>query len=369
VHSFRGAVKYFPRVPRISFGRTWFDDDRSIDRSINRPRHCPLQQTTMDAFNGPYGIKKWSYIPTCSILVPPDTTVRLADGRIARIIASQETMDETAAGGVLNGVPPVQIQNFPTLSETQASFSIRHSAALSQELMWVPEIVFSSGPEDTAIVEAAAIVDIVFVFHVDTVMTEYPSMHFRGMRNVYLIRFYKSGEPLVEGDWTSFPYDSAAFHLIFPTFSLTKSIWNSLNVVNQGRHKILGRQTQNQRPRSKGRNQPVRISQETWDFGKRNSPGVEVNESVRKSVKRLCQSGLKISAGRVEQKQESLRFETVRHCTYLIGLLGETAIADVRKRRPKIGTSNCLHVGDVVNCILFSPEIEVPYKRYSSKMV
>jgi hypothetical protein len=57
----------------------------------------------------------------------------------------------------------------------------------------------------------------------------------------------------------------------------------------------------------------------------------------RSTVKRSVRSGLVLITERDSRPSQLYRFETRQDIQLLVKILGETAVADVRKRKPKLG--------------------------------
>lgn len=90
---------------------------------------------------------------------------------------------------------------------------------------------------------------------------------------------------------------------------------------------------------------------------------MEAVVTTRSQAKRSFLSGLEVTSKRVKKSGTLLRFQTHADIYRLILLLGDTAIADVRQRRPKLGYSHALQRHDAINTIVGSPDDNQPFRR------
>jgi hypothetical protein len=104
-----------------------------------------------------------------------------------------------------------------------------------------------------------------------------------------------------------------------------------------------------------------------WEYILRYVDGV-LHEPYIRMIKRVwCKmtAGITLHSYRDEEEQTFIHFETVQDLHHLCGLLGESSLTGVRKRRPAVsGNVNCdtLAVNDILNVIEGSTKREDPFR-------
>jgi hypothetical protein len=115
----------------------------------------------------------------------------------------------------------------------------------------------------------------------------------------------------------------------------------------------------------------VRLSAEAWCYlQSKIGDSIPIRERCRNTVKRAVGSGLVLSTQRDSRPSQLYRFETMNDMQVLVQILGETAIADVRKRKPRLGKELVLRSLDTINvvpCSFEEHEREAPFSRYSEE--
>jgi hypothetical protein len=110
------------------------------------------------------------------------------------------------------------------------------------------------------------------------------------------------------------------------------------------------------------------VGREAWRF-----LILKVGKAVRfpltrlsRSTKRLLSPGMVLSSTPIVYDSVMVRFET-EHELSMLSVLGELVTVEVRKRRPKHGVEELLHVNDAINVVAGSLEREEPFRHRTNK--
>ena len=262
----------------------------------------------------------------------PGTFVRTSEGRVGEVLPP------------INGQPDdeIRICLFRPFSVAKEDFQSPQQplGVIRPEYRGVKELVASSGEVFSVVYTT---VEVVFIFHLEELEDVWPHICVKGMSHIYLYRFNELGQIA--------PRPQIKLH------SKSHIIWACLVAIQESLRKILGRISQYQGTVAKGKQQ-IRITIFTWEFIKAFAKNCcQGNGKVRKSIKRKITAGLEVQSCRKSRTTELIRFETTADLLVFIALFGETAIADVRKKRPRLreGPSKLVQY-DVVNVVVGSED-------------
>jgi hypothetical protein len=132
--------------------------------------------------------------------------------------------------------------------------------------------------------------------------------------------------------------------------------------------KLLGRYSQQQGINSKSHCRLSNFSAETWCFLQKQfcdlfpeCGGDEYGLSKRVRVHRVTESGLVVKAARVVSNCTIMRFETLVQLRRFCLVFGESVIAGLRCRLPKVASPKILHQNDIINVVCGSLGKEEPF--------
>jgi hypothetical protein len=226
---------------------------------------------------------------------------------------------------------------------------VQRSKIHSRNLRDIPELVISSETCEFASDD----VTLVFVFHYEQLDDKLvTTSYIQGMVNVYLLRYDVSGDDVPQSEFFSFPSQQISFCGV----CIASSVWKSLVSIQEELHRLMGRVSERQGIFCVARGVVRGLPLYSWRYIRNVASGIEVISTTRSQSKRIFHSGLELTSKRVKKSCVLIRFETHSDIYCLIHLLGDTAIADVRKRRPKLGTSHALQRDDAINTIVGLPD-------------
>jgi hypothetical protein len=289
------------------------------------------------------------YIAKAKGLFSPGSFVELASGRVALLMKTEGLGNSGLPHSDLpHNLRPKRVKVALLHPFAIRQFSIDRSPCLSPDCRYVPELFISN---DEVVVSTQEIERICFVFH--------PSMPclklvcIQGMSAVFICRYNQSGEAIAMDSWRRFPSDYKEYIKYFPT-CVPSTVWKAVSATQHVFRKLLGRVSENQGLYPKGRFN-VRLSAEAWQYmiGKIED-SIPIRKAHRSTVKRSVRSGLVLTTERDSRSSVVYRFETRQDIQLLVKILGETAIADVRKRKPKLGMQLVLRGNDTINVVACS---------------
>ena len=225
---------------------------------------------------------------------------------------------------------------------------------IDDTIKYIEEIVQTC---EVLFVSPNAISDIVFVFP----PKELQGRAYQGMRNLYLCRSREDNSDI--GVFHSFPTHDPRYRY---ATCYAYRIWLALGRLRKELRKVLNRRTEKQ-----GSYQSVPsgicLMRDEWEYILRYVDGV-LHEPYIRTIKRVrCEmtAGITLHSYRDEEEQTFIRFETVQDLHHLCGLLGESSLTGVRKRRPAVSgnvTRDTLAVNDILNVIEGSTKREDPFR-------
>lgn len=227
---------------------------------------------------------------------------------------------------------------------------VNRTALDTRSLRDIPELVVSSETSEFASDD----VTLAFVFHYEQLDEQLA--YIQGMQNVYLVRFDRNGEDVPHSDFFSFP----SLQTTFQGVCLASSVWRSLVAIQEETHRLMGRVSERQGLFCEARGTVQGLPLPSWRYIQRIASGKEFVTTSRSQSKRIFLSDLEVASKRVKKACTLMRFKSHSDIYCLIRLLGDTAIADVRKRRPKLGTSHDLEQNDAINTIVGAPDNQPP---------
>jgi hypothetical protein len=310
------------------------------------------------------------FIPKAKGRFSPGTFVELATGTVAMILQTSGQEHSESAPLPPNDLPDslrprrVRVALLHPFADRRDGFTISRWPCLARDSRHVPELVTTALE---SVVSTQDIIRICFVFHPS--MPGLKLVCIQGMSAVYVCRYDNTGAEIDLQSWRPFPSAYEDYNVYFST-CVPSTVWRSLSATQQAFRKLLGRVSENQGLYPKGRSS-VRLSAEAWCYlQSKIGDSIPIRERCRNTVKRAVGSGLVLSTQRDSRPSQLYRFETMNDMQVLVQILGETAIADVRKRKPRLGKELVLRSLDTINvvpCSFEEHEREAPFSRYSEE--
>jgi hypothetical protein len=283
----------------------------------------------------------------------PGTYVRLSSGAIARFHCAPRYLGENV----------VQIEELRPFKEAEAGFDIKRHPLDDPNLLKMTELVPSGVLK---IHEVKHFIEVVFVFNLGSLKSQFPHVPIMGMRNAYICRYDASGLRLEAVAHNTFPSDDVRYKLCNIVCE-NRLIWTSIVAIQGEMRRLLGRISEKQGifSRSKGR---IRISPPAWFYIIRQLSGKVVTKNGnRSSYKRFLGNGLLLSSVKLCSETKLLRFETTEEIEVFTSIFGRMSVVDVRKRRPRKDQTQEIASHDSINVIVGSEEKEDPYVHYTTK--
>jgi hypothetical protein len=290
-------------------------------------------------------------IPSLQGYYYPGTSVMLQSGLIVYLKCNRNALGTT-----------VEVEPMKRFSEAQASFKIVRQPITEPNLVGLNELVTTGKSVSISVDD---IQELVFIFHAEKLIEDFPQAFLHGMENVFVCRYDHQGNTHDTERWATFPSDMEVYKANnIPCQN--SDIWRSLIDIQYEMHKILGRVSEKQGLFSRNRSN-LRLSLTSWYYIRRVCNRVPCHEGIRKSRKRLLSHGLQLSSVQKKASTSLIRFETEADIKKLVSLFGTTVVADVRKRRPRIGVTEGIDTNDAINVIVGESDRETPYVRLTSR--
>ena len=188
----------------------------------------------------------------------------------------------------------------------------------------------------------------------------------QGMANLFLLEYDDTGKSIVRG---CHPFCSGyTFFSRHLSDCYQERVWNGLQIIRAEISRHLGRYSEKQGLFARVSSNIV-VGREAWRF-----LILKVGMAVRfpvtrlaRSTKRLLQPGMVLASTPIVYDSVMVRFETEHELSMLSSVLGELVTVEVRKRRPKYGVEESLHVNDAINVVAGSLEREEPFRHRTNK--
>jgi hypothetical protein len=188
----------------------------------------------------------------------------------------------------------------------------------------------------------------------------------QGMANLFLLDYDDTGKYVVRG---CRPFCSGC---TFCSRNLSdcyqERVWNGLQTMRAEISRHLGRCSEKQGLFARVSSNIV-VGREAWRF-----LILKVGKAVRfpltrssRSTKRLLSPGMVLSSTPIVYDSVMVKFETEHELSMLSSVLGELVTVEARKRRPKHGVDESLHVNDAINVVAGSLEREEPFRHRTNK--
>jgi hypothetical protein len=293
------------------------------------------------------------YIPSVLGYYYPGTFVRLSRGLIGLFVCALPEVGSTT----------IQVEVLRPFDEAEYLFKIARNPIDDPNLVDVQEVVRSGVHKN---VDVGEVEDIVFVFHLMKVTRDFPHVFIQGMQNVYLCRFNSEGHHVDPEHVASFPSEDARY-IAYQIQCPNKDIWYAIVAMQGELRRLLGRISEKQGLFSKNKG-CLRISPMAWNYMKRQCHGkIATREGTRYSYKRILENGLTLSSVKCTSPTSMLRFETTEEISVFTSIFGNTAVVDVRKRRPRKGEKKEIIRNDSINIVVGAVEREEPFTKRTSK--
>jgi hypothetical protein len=227
---------------------------------------------------------------------------------------------------------------------------------------WIPKVIRT---ERCHWINAASITTIAWVFQSHLME---PNEGHQGMSNLYLLTHNDWGDLIGSNDCYPFCSYYAMYNSFFSDCCYPERVWNGLQNLRSEISRHLGRFSEKQGSFTKVSSLVV-IGSEAWQFllsrvESRVGAPVGRNSWIQK---RVLEPGLLLKSNSKGYYSTMIRFETEDELHCLSSVLGELVTVDVRKRRPRYGVVESLHLNDVINIIAGSAEREVPFKNRTNQ--
>jgi hypothetical protein len=230
-------------------------------------------------------------------------------------------------------------------------------------LQWIPHILRTTRSKW---ITAKSVSSIAWVFNPVVVLDRRPNEGYQGMSNLFLLAYDDTGGPIVTG-CHSFCSGYSMYSLNLPD-CYQERVWNGIQTLRAEISRHLGRYSEKQGSYTRVSSNIV-MGKEAWRY-----LVLKVKNVVRQpltrlgsTTKRLLQPGLLLRSTPIHGNSTMLRFETQAELAILSSVLGELVTVEVRKRRPKYGVVDSLHVNDVINVVAGSEEREEPFRHRTAK--
>lgn len=221
-----------------------------------------------------------------------------------------------------------------------------------------PPLPLMSGPSyglkeivktrNKVVVSANDIVDHAFVFTIIDV--EADVINHYGITNCYLLRYQFDNNTKEDIEHhVKFPCESMGYPFIQRT--LAAKIWYGITRIQDALWKVMNSESERQITIVRV---PLVIDDETLDYIAYRC-GDEVKKiTINTKGRKRCitTKGLKRKAGRARNNLSILRFETEAQLVTLRKIIGKTTTVGIRRRRPKIGTTDQLELNNTINLIV-----------------
>ena len=283
------------------------------------------------------------YISKAKGLFSPGTFVELANGTVAMILKT-DGLDNSGLpqSDLPVSLRPKRVKVAFLRHFANREFIIARSQCLDPDCRYVPELFITN---DDEVVSTQDIRRICFVFHPS--MPSLKLVCIQGMSAVYVCRYDQTGAEIDMELWRRYPSDYEEYTDVYPN-CVPSTVWKAVSATQQAFRKLLGRVSEKQGMYPKGRSN-LRLPPEAWQYIKgKIEDSIPMRERRRSTVKRTVRSGLVLTTERDSRISELYRFETIQDIGLLVKILGETAIADVRKRKPKLGIQLVLKGNDTI---------------------
>jgi hypothetical protein len=229
-------------------------------------------------------------------------------------------------------------------------------------LKWIPHILRTTRSKW---ITAKSVSSIAWVFN-PTDLERRPNEGHQGMSNLFLLAYDDTGALIVNG-CHSF-CSGYTFYALNLSDCYQERVWNGIQTLRAEICRHLGRYSEKQGSYTRVSSNIV-VGREAWRFLL-----LKVGKKVRlplnrlaMTTKRLLQPGLLLRSTPISGNSTMVRFETQSELSILSSVLGELVTVEVRKRRPKYGVVDSLHVNDIINVVAGSEEREIPFRHRTTK--
>jgi len=228
---------------------------------------------------------------------------------------------------------------------------------------WIPQILRTP---TCKWIDSCDITSIAWVFQQQDLDTNQHEGH-QGMENLFLLHHNDQGQHTHIHTCHTFCSDYHRFSLV-AVDCYQERVWCGLQVLRSEISRHLGRFSEKQGSYTRVSSQVV-VGKEAWHF-LLSKVGHAIGSPIgRNSMasKRVLEPGLHLKSHRWMFYSTLLRFETEDELRCLSTVLGELVTVEVRKRRPKYGVVESLHLNDVMNVVAGSEVREEPFRIRTAK--
>ena len=227
---------------------------------------------------------------------------------------------------------------------------------------WIPQILRT---KESKWIASKSVKSIAWVFS-QSCIDSLPHEGHQGMANLFLLRYDDTGAPIVRG---CHPFLSG-----YPRFAMhladcyLERVWNSIQTLRAEICRHLGRYSEKQGLFARVSSNIV-FGKEAWRFLMLNVRAFVRRPITRmaRTTKRVLTPGMVLSSKPIVYDSVFVRFETEQELSVLSSVLGELITVEVRKRRPKFGVIDSLHVNDAINVVAGSLVREEPFRHRTNK--
>lgn len=181
------------------------------------------------------------------------------------------------------------------------------------------------------------------------------------MWNTFLCR-YRISEGGVASSYETLTTDRSTFGSNYHD-----DVWNGICLVQDALRRLLNRMSQSQGLHCKAHSPTNCFQSSVWHYFVRYLDGkVEVKAVPGRRIRQRLLPGLSTECFKEAHEINILRFDTPDKMKLFRDLFGNTSTVGIRRRKPKLNTTNHLRANDILNVIQFPEAHPEAFSRYTN---